>query len=291
MAVKQPLNQKGFSLIEVLVATVILSIMMVGVIQITNNSIDSTENIVTEDNRRYQLQSAMMRLDRDIRLLYSPLYFAKRWQKKKDQNQNQNNQTNSYNNQEAYNPNSRFERHPRFVFVSDNEHPVPKFIFEEKSKITFLTTSNLLYNPNQKQSRFSWVEYYLTEMDDLTDEDKSKELGQLRLVRKSNSEDIYSLRDDIFSEQKAFEILDHIVELNFKVWDTKTEKFVDSIREIQNKNERLAIKAVQVNLTWKPFANEEIKISKIFTPLWPFYDAKEHDKVEATPTPITRGVN
>ena len=69
-------NNKGFSLLEILISITLLSIMMVFVIDITNDSLDTKDTVLAEDQELFQAEMAVNRIVTDISHMYNPLFYA-----------------------------------------------------------------------------------------------------------------------------------------------------------------------------------------------------------------------
>jgi len=68
-------NQAGFTLLEVLIAITILSLLMVSIYSVIENSTTTKDRIITEDRDKMQLEMAFARIETDLEYIYSPLYY------------------------------------------------------------------------------------------------------------------------------------------------------------------------------------------------------------------------
>ncbi|MFW5887504.1 MAG: PulJ/GspJ family protein [Bacteriovoracia bacterium] len=261
-------SKQGFTLIEIIVATALLSFMMIGVITVSNNNIETKETVVSEDNRKLQIQTALSRLERDLSQIYSPLYFSQKHQKPKStQGEDQDN----YYPEQRDDLNSKYARNDRFGFANTEGLPVPKILNDEKTSIEFMVSNNMPFQQNARQSEYGWVKYSLEEME-FNEEDKAHELGNYRLMRSFNATDPFSDSGNLLDESPKYEVLDYITEFEFNFWDRKNKKFVSNLRELP-KEARNRIEALQVVFKWKGIPGmEPIKIMKTFLPLWPYYN-------------------
>ncbi len=259
-------NKNGFTLIEVIIATTLLSFIMMGVISISNDSIDTKERIITEDREKLQIQTALARIEWDFSHIYSPLYFSLKFESEKEED-------NSDFDPEADNINTQYTSNKRFSFASKGDLPVPKILNPEKTSIEFFTTSNRNYHHNSKQSKYGWVRYFLKPME-LNDEERQNELGTFKLMRAFSGENPFSAEGDLLDNQKSYEILEHVHKLELSFWDAKNKKFVSSLSELEDEEAKHLLRAIQLKIYWKGLPESEpIVVTKSFRPLWPYFKA------------------
>lgn len=271
---------EGFTLIEILVAITILSFMMISVYTIIDNNIITKETVVAEDREFLQSYTALYRIDQDITQMYSPYYYS--WsQIKKDPNNRQSSFGGGYGSSNLA-ANNRFIPSQYFPKANYKSQPVPLVAQEEKSNLSFMTMANRRYLEGQKQSRFAWVEYSLQA--DEREASQIPEGGSSVLVRKQISESVFDPNLD-FSKVKPQILLRGIKELAFEFWSRKDIKWVDNIRLLPPE-ERDAIRAVRVILTWIDQNNNERTTIRVFRPLWPYFDAvKDQTERETSENP------
>jgi prepilin-type N-terminal cleavage/methylation domain-containing protein len=263
-------NHHGMSLIEVLIATVLLAFIMMGVISTTNNSFDTKESVVSEDRVKVQIHTAISRMARDFQRIYSPLYFSPRLvqPKKKD---------------EAYNESmqrvmERYRRNDRYVFPDNSLRPVPRIISEGGKDIEFITTSHFSYIEGQNQSDYAWVKYELvTDPNPQKDANDQKRSASSLLIRKVDPNNPFSEERVAIDEAKAHTVLEFVSSLAFEFWDSKNRKFVTSIRELRQDSDKYAPRAIKMILEWEPFAGDVQVIEKIFRPLYPAFKISDQE--------------
>jgi prepilin-type N-terminal cleavage/methylation domain-containing protein len=261
--------QRGFSLIEVIVAITLLSFIMVLVIQTTDSSITTKEKISLEDRDILQAEMAIERMDLDFSQIYSPLYFSPPKAKGLNRGRNYYNQNNA--------PDEKtFPFKPSKNFPKETKHgyPVPR-IDNDRGTLSFLTSSNRRKFEDIKQSHYAWVKYSLrnstlkTEREELN---AIKDLAPYELVRTFIAGDIYN-RDFDWKKKKSYLLLRYVKKLKFQFWHSKRKKWVDRLRELPQKDAEV-LRAVKITIVWVSKDKVENKVTRVSRPLWPFYDTK-----------------
>jgi len=69
-------NNQGFSLLEILISITLLAIMMVYVIDLTNDGLDTKETVLAEDSDLFQMEMAVNRITNDLANMFNPLFYA-----------------------------------------------------------------------------------------------------------------------------------------------------------------------------------------------------------------------
>jgi prepilin-type N-terminal cleavage/methylation domain-containing protein len=69
-------NDRGFTLIEVLIAILLLSFITIGVVTITENAMNTKDRTTQLNEDNLQIETAMSRFEWDFSQIYSPLYFS-----------------------------------------------------------------------------------------------------------------------------------------------------------------------------------------------------------------------
>jgi len=249
-------DSSGFSLIEVLVATIMLAFMVYAVTTVSDNALDATQTVVNEDREYLQVLTAFSRIKRDIEHIYSPLYFARKFTPNPD---------NPQDFQLAQYLSGKFKENDNFAFAIRSGLPVPLFEAEEKSSLKIFTLTNRRKLENSKESRFAWVSYRLESNES---EEESKQ-GLFNLMREQAGENIYITDDTLFEKPKSFPLMDNVVSLTFEYWDREKRKWREKITEVPNgKN---IIRGVKIVLEWKDKEGVEHIEQRIFRPLFPYF--------------------
>ncbi len=271
-------SQSGFTLIEIIVATTILSFMIIGVISISTGNIDTKDAIVAEDRKKVQVQSALARLERDFTQIFSPLYFSAKF--KIPQTTGTSEEEKEELQESNTNLNNLYKDNDRFAFANSTGLPVPKILQKDKKDIEFLSSNHQNFGSNAPQSVYAWIRYRVEENDKLTDEEKEQGLGTLHLVRSYDALDPYSSNGALLDEVKEFEVLKYITEFEFQFWDKKKKKFVSTLKEISGEENQLRIDGIRISFSWKGLPNmEPQKFVRTFVPQWPPFDPKtDEDK-------------
>jgi prepilin-type N-terminal cleavage/methylation domain-containing protein len=268
-------NIKGFSLIEILIAILLLAFLMTGVFTVVDNSTNSYERVSKEDDHFIALQIGLQRLERDLTSLYSPFFFERLFDYSRDMDtvaQNIDEGANNSGDGLLWRPTARIPQRTKSLI------PVPMIEYLDQS-LTFFTFSNQRRYKNQKESLYAWVRY---EWRRQTPSFFQKESGvevpsdRIELVRLSEGSDIH--RPDFDWENLTpFVVMRDLKSIKFFFWSPTKKDYVGSIREMPN-NEQYAIRAIKVELEWFNEIGEVEKIINIYRSPWPFFDIAKEDK-------------
>jgi prepilin-type N-terminal cleavage/methylation domain-containing protein len=254
-------RESGFTLIEVLIAVVILSFIAFSTYKMVDSNITMKETVSREDKAIIQGVTAVGRLDSDFTQIYSPLFSSGKAQP------TANNTSDVY--ADAVAPSGNFDGQAK------NGQLIPQFKSEDKSTLIIFTQANRRKIMDSKESRFAWVKYSLRNMEVSPDaiEEKRNQAG-MELVRQVIATDIYGQTLN-WSEVKSQVLMRYIKSLEFSFWDERTKKFVSSIQEL-NENKNL-IRAIKVIIIWVDEDNNEQTIQKVFRVLNPYFNTKQDD--------------
>jgi prepilin-type N-terminal cleavage/methylation domain-containing protein len=282
------INQRGFTLIEILIAITLLAFITLGVVNITQNAMDTKDRTSEINKNNLQIETAMSRFDWDFSQIYSPMYFSTAM------NINQNagmdytglgNTGNIPNNTIApttqVNPQLqayyeqlmvRFQTNEHFSGLSKDGIQIPRFYNPEKNVLEFFTTSNRRKTENTKQSHFAWVRYSLA--DQVADPDleniTSVPKGLKSFVRHFTADDPYSdkrINPDSDERIKAAVLLPNVESLEFQFWDPARKVWETTLRAVQGGES--AIRGVKILLTWYDSTGVKREASRTFRPHWP----------------------
>jgi prepilin-type N-terminal cleavage/methylation domain-containing protein len=253
-------NSSGFTLIEVLIAIVLLAFISLYTFKMVDTNLDTKDQVLKEDRLLLQTLTAISRIDSDFNQIYSPLYSTSKENPSADSNQ-------------LYQDNSSPKG--QFDGKAKNGILIPQFQSPDKSTLIFFTASNRRKMADAKDSRYNWVKYSIRRTDHSgEDAAEPKSTGDQELVRQTITTNIYS--DDLnWSDVKAQVLLTNVKSVEFSFWDERTKKYVTSILEL-NENKNL-IRSIKLNLVWIDEDNHEQKIEKNFRILFPFFNAKADD--------------
>lgn len=271
---------KGFSILEILIAISILSMISLGVISLTNNAMDTKDRIVKEDRDKLQILSALSIFEWDFSHLYSPLFFNKKLEMK-----------GRITEQMFQATNDRYERNAHFAFADKDGRPVPIFENPDKNSFEFFTDSNRRRLANSKQSNFAWVKYALEPEDQNPDEAASeaeKLSGKFKLVRYFLAENPYNGEKLDTSKIKPQTILENIDEIEFSFWNPENKRFtvpLNSVAGAQN-----IIRAVNLKIVWRDKLGAAQTVNKIVRPLFPVFDPSQ-DPEDVAEQPAAGGNN
>ncbi len=252
-------NKWGFTLIEILIAIAILSLIMLALYTIVHTSTTSKDRTITEDRGFMQIESALDRLEFDFMQMYSPLFFEalRKQGEEEDTHQQFNDQTSE-----------------KFKSKTVNDTNIPIFDAPDRQTLIFIAVSNRRKTSDIKQSNFVWIKYALERNDEPKDTDSDVQTGEYNLVRYYNPKDVYS--DEFNWDQLQPQVLAQgIKSLEFSFWDELDKKYVTTINEL--KNSKMAIRAIKINLEYIDVSGVQMKKERTIRTIWPFFDTAEDE--------------
>lgn len=291
-------SQRGFTLLEILIAITLLAFITLAVVNITDSAVQTKDRTTEINANNLQIETAMSRFEWDFSQIYSPLYFSTIMNFQNTQNlaggDNTGFQSGSQSGvnagvnagaqqgaqggvispylQQYYEQLvQRFERNEHFSAVSREGFPIPRFYAPEKSVFEFFTSSNRRKVENQKQSHFAWVRYSLAPQEQTEAEAQNSEIPKSlkSLVRYFTADDPYSdKRINIESDNiKGAVLLRNVENLEFQFWDFQRRKWETSLRSIAGGES--VIRGVKVLVTWYDSTGAKRTTSRIFRTHWP----------------------
>lgn len=273
---KISLKERGFTLIEVLIAISLLSVLSLGIVNFSEFVITSSDSTIEEDKDYLQIETALARLEWDFSQIYTPLAFdilMNPAQMTPDEGEIYNQLIDIY------------QRNQRFSQISYDGLPVPIFENPEKDEFIFLTTSNRRKVANTKQSRFAWVRYSLVPDDFSNDEiavgetsageDDSSTLdgGGSALVRQIYNTDVFAPTDIPWNDVKTQVLLRRVESFKFEFWNPQTQKFVENLDTIKNGIHR--IYGIKVSVNFFDILGLERYTERIYRPLFPDFQPED----------------
>lgn len=303
-------NDRGFTLIEILIAITILSFMTMGVISITQNASDTMERTTVLNKNNLQIETALSRFEWDFSQIYSPLYFSTIMNlNSADPNGNPNDRDGDLKDDNTGKPIAaatpltpalqeyyqrliqRFDQNQHFKSLSREGLPVPIFYSPEKNIFEFFTSSNRRKMENTKQSHFGWVRYGLGEPIKRDNDDDNKDVtlppGLKAFVRYYNADDPYGEEriDPADADHvKAAVLLENVEALEFQFWNMNSRKWENNLKAIPGAEN--AVRGVRLNITWYDSTGFKRTASRIYRNHWPM--EVPQDNIAPT-TPGTAG--
>jgi len=251
-------TNKGFTLIEILIAIAILSFMALGVFQIVSQSTDTSERVTIEDQEFVQIVGALKKFDRDFSSIYSPLYFSPPMGSMENKNSNDD----YYKAADQLPINQKYKEHNLFDGTTEDGHPIPAIFYEKNSELIFFSSGHKRKYENEKESKFSWIRYFIA-----TNPDNS----ELKILyRQEIGENIFSSDLD-WGAAPAFPIITNILKLEIFFWDPKKQEWSDSISE----ESKYLGRAIKIQLIWQDVNGNENFEMKTYRILWPEFDPIE----------------
>ncbi len=288
-------NQKGFTLLEILIAITLLAFITLAVISITDNAIGTKDRTVELNKNNLAVESALSRFEWDFSQIYSPLYFSTVMNLSQvspaaaidsdgdgtpDQVPDQvpgqappaaaqpNPQLQMYYEQIA----ERMQQNEHFGALSKEGLPIPRFYSPEKNIFEFLTASNRRKIENVRQSSFAWVRYALTDMtaDQVKDQEEQNSAipkSLKNLTRWLDPNDPWGTKRIDIENVKGAILLEHVESLEFSFWDYQRKKWENNLRTIQNGES--VIRGVKIFITWYDSQGIKRSAERTFRNHWP----------------------
>ena len=298
-------NDRGFTLIEILIAITIMAFMTMGVVSITQNAADTMDRTTVLNKNNLQIETALSRFEWDFSQIYSPLYFSTVLNlASADQFGNGNDRDSDGrddNTGKAIPPAAplspqlqeyyqrlvqRFDQNDHFGSVSREGLPIPKFYSPDKTVFEFFTSSNRRKMENTKQSHFGWVRYSLGEAIKRDDEEKNENIppGLKTLVRYFSADDPYDdkrIDPEDVTHVKGAVLLENVESLEFQFWNMTSRKWDTSIRSVPGGEN--ALRGVRLLITWYDSTGFKRSASRIYRNHWPMEVPQESDTTAVTP--------
>lgn len=265
-------NQRGFTLIEILIAIFLLAFVSLGIVSITSDSQQTKERTINKDRDNLQIETALSRFEWDFSQIYSPLYYSQRMQLVGDPEKQEQVTPEQQQIYEAVN--NRYLQMETFAFSNQDGVPVPRFYSPEKTTFEFFTSSNRRKIQNQKQSTYAWVKYTLVDSPTNTAAEEDNNAGNTTITKTGKSFARFIQAGDPYADKRIDEeklkaqiLLNNVESVEFQFWDPSRLKFETNLQTIQNGFHLL--RGVKLIISW--YDKEGIKrtATKIFRPLWP----------------------
>jgi prepilin-type N-terminal cleavage/methylation domain-containing protein len=286
-------NNRGFTLIEILIAITIMAFMTMGVVSITENAADTMDRTTVLNKNNLQVETALSRFEWDFSQIYSPMYFSSILNLSSG---NQDGGTTNDRDGDGKDDDTgkpvtpaaqispelrayyqvliqRFEQNQHFTSVSREGLPIPKFYSPEKTVFEFFTSSNRRKMENTKQSHFGWVRYALGDaLPKDPDEEPIPNLpqGLKTLVRYYSVDDPYGdkrIDPEDAEHVKAAVLLENVEKMEFEFWDMNRKKWETSLTSIAGGDSML--RGVRLSLTWYDSTGFKRTASRIYRNHWP----------------------
>ncbi|MFG1492076.1 prepilin-type N-terminal cleavage/methylation domain-containing protein [Halobacteriovorax sp. ZH4_bin.1] len=284
-------NEDGFTLIEVLIAIAILSVLMTAIYTIVDSSVNTNDRVTKEDRERLQLEIGMMRIERDIELINSPLYyesskaddnkaFAKAYNSSQSQSQSRSRLGGSSQQQQQQQQQSKkyvmtthLYKNKNFDNLSAGNVPIPILLNEEKGSLVFLSSANRRLVKNMKQSNLMWVRYrVVTTSTDGQDEEEKNTEAPYSLTRTVIPVDIYN-KDLDWEKAKEYPVIENLRDFSFEFYSPEKEKFVSSLRELNKL--RNTPRLIRMNIDYVSKNGDELQLSRTIRVMWPEFNSSE----------------
>ena len=250
-------NSNGLSLIEVLVALVLFSFIMIAVFTLTDSASKAKEQITSEDSETLRIETVLSRIDWDISQMYTPLYYDELMSQDYMRFLTSNEQT-----LEAMIQRNQYALE-NFPSYTKNWAPIPKYDSIPKTSFTFLSLSNRKKIVNEKTTRLNWIKYSVE-----SSKDSNNSLLELR--RYAVSSNIYAPQIFESSQIKSQILISNLKSIEFKFWDKYKMDFVEEF-SFQNENV-YPVTALKLSFVYIDSNKREIAMEKIFRPLWHRYE-------------------
>jgi len=263
-------NQSGFTLLEILIAIVLLSFLMIGVYSLVDGSVRTRDNTLKEDLEFVDGESALHRFEMDFSLIYSPLYYSVRYTPGSNAASGQSEQTGQTPQTPMANSLEKYQATERYPAISKKGIPVPAIMNESKESLAFFYSGNKRNFEGIKESNFAWVKYAL--IDDPNPSEGGPGRGRA-FARYHQTLNPYT-PDFNWNEVRPTIILRNVKSLEFFFWESERKTWVDSIRSLSNQT---SLRIVKVILVWVDQGEVEHKTERIIRALWPSFETGKDD--------------
>jgi prepilin-type N-terminal cleavage/methylation domain-containing protein len=277
-------NQSGFTLLEVMVAIVLLSFIMLAIISTTDNSQQIKDRVVADDKRNLGIHTFFSRLEWDFSHIFSPLYYSRRLVA----NDLADGTKTQAQVQELFEQlRIQYTNNENFKEVNTELQPIPNFYAPEKNTIAFFTASNRRKFIDAKESNFAWVQYTLKAVDIPTESSGEDNVlkGTSSIIRYFFPKDPYINREIEWENMKGQVLLDGVISLKFEFWDPRNLKFTDNIQVLNE--DRNLIRGIRATVVWVDNAGFERTDVKVVTPLFPNFEAEQPQSLSTGATTNT----
>ncbi len=316
-------NQKGFTLVEIMIAILLLAFITIAVVTITENSINTKDRTTQLNEDNLQIETAMSRFEWDFSQIYSPLYFSTPMTFNSavpggaPGNPNAgaaggNNATaaggvgggtnataggvgggigvNPALQQYQENLNMRFQVSEHFASVSKEGMPIPKFYSPEKTTFEFFTSSNRRKLENTRQSNYAWVRYTLGDHLEHPEGINGKEVNP-NIPKNLKTFVRYFSADNPYSDKR----------LNVEDDKIKGAVLLENVEKLEfqfwNFDRRKwetnlktiqggenMLRGVRVMITWYDSAGQKRSADRFFRNHWPIFLQQDNASGTAAPT-------
>ncbi len=260
MIEKNHKGQQGFTLLEILLAISVLSIMMMLIFTLTTESTNTIDRVVLEDRDYMQVETALAIVDRDFQNFYNPLFTEALPILTEEEKENA--------------ANTQYqETRSNFPKSTHKGKLVPLIDSSDKQQLIFMTAGHQRRIENAKQSNYAWVRYSIQSVQ--KDQQIDGKSGMFRLLRQYSAENPY--RDGFdWDKVKPHILLDNLKSLSFSYWDQEKKDYVDSLDNISSK--QLVARLIRLELIWIDRNNLENQLDRSFRALNIPFDASEELK-------------
>lgn len=260
--------EKGFTLIEVIISILLLSMMAFSIIKITDQSTTTKIETIKEDNDFLKVYSALYTIQWDINHYYSPLFQHTVLQTSKLAPNINATEEEKQNFAEFQNSLlAQFRTNRRFSGVTESGELIPKLLKESNHTITFLSNGYRRKNLNEKKSNFAWITYTLEDPseDDIEfmkeKEQKEEVKAGKNLVRYIDATNPFSpelpSKDDLFPQV----IFEKVTNIEWSFWDRKKRNY--SLIDIYTEDHQ-PITSFKLKITFNDIYDQEQTVEKIF---------------------------
>lgn len=261
-------KEAGFTLLEILLAIAVLSVMMLLIFTLTTESTNTIDRVMAEDREFMQVETAMAIIDRDFSNIYNPLYFEV--EKK-----------NTTEDGQAYKEESGYQN---FDGETYRGKIIPVINTADKEQLSFMTAGHQRRIENAKQSNYAWVRYSLESVP--AEERKEKAKETFRLLRQYTADNPYS-NDLDWEKVKAHILLDNLSKLTFSYWDSKKKAYISSLADL-SENQKTSL-IMRLEFTWIDRNDLENQVVRTFRVLQVPYDSSNEVNQKAKKVTLDNG--
>lgn len=265
---KKKFQEAGFTLIEVIISILLLSLMAFSIIKITDQSTKTKMETIKEDNDFLSVYSAFYTMQWDINHYYTPLiHYSKLNTSTLTPNINSTEEERQLFSDFERDIIAKFRNNKRFSGITESGELIPKLLHESNSTITFFSNGYRRKNLNEKKSNMAWITYTLEDptaddIEALKDREQKDDVKPGKnLVRYIDAQNPFSAeptsKDDLFPQV----IFEKVSSLEWSFWDRAKKDFstIDNLTE-----DKQPLTALKLKIVFLDVYDQEQTLEKIF---------------------------
>jgi hypothetical protein len=222
--------ESGFTLLEVLISTVILMFIGIAIYQTTTKTFELRDVLSNEGDFYNGIRLSMQIMQRDIALMYSPTMILPNWpqpsasaQPQPGANPQANPQNLSAQDQQDLQSGENAQTLQFWGPMVDKSGVRPMRFVGTENKMSFISVSNIRIYRDTPESDFAKVVY------ELVRDEANEDVPDAMLLVKTSSPNVWEEEERNDKFRKTFPILHGIKKIQFQYWrKDKPKEFINS---------------------------------------------------------------